>query len=68
MAAGQADVISSQLNAEDYLSIAKEFLCNRMHGVPIGMRLELRKSVSECRQDVDEVMRLDRDQRDAFTL
>ena len=59
MAAWQADVISTELDAQANVVIIKDFLCHAVQGMAVGMWLELATSISECSQDVNEVMRFD---------
>ena len=61
MAAWQADIVGTELYAQADVTIAKDLLCNAVQRVAIGMWLEFRASVSNRRDDVDEMVRFDSD-------
>lgn len=55
----QADIVGPHRDSELYVAITQDVPGNRMHRMPVGMRLKLRTPISECRHDVHEMMRLD---------
>ncbi len=60
MAAGKTNIVSSQLDAEIDVAIIEDLHRDAVHRMPVGMWSELRRFTSKRCDDVNEVMRFDR--------
>lgn len=53
------DILGPHRDSELYVAITQDVPGNRMHRMPVGMRLKLRTPISECRKDTHKMMLLD---------
>ena len=68
MAAWLADVVCPQFHAKEHVAGAENDFCHAVERVAVRVGLELSTSLSQRRQDVHEMMRLDRDHDGTFGL